>query len=217
MMATRSRIARMMIDAQDYISLAQSRAMARAAHDRGRVRDALLITVLAESGRRICEIVPQSKYKLKALKKPHLPYPGLRPMDLDLNLGIGYFCLAKKRNPKGFVRLPFPMRKRLMIALIEYGRVRSIPTDQPFFPICTRTVERIVKKYATLAVPYAGARHPHALRHGLGVEMSRKARNPQDVMSIAQQLGHSDIAITQVYMRFSTQSLKELMKDTVGE
>lgn len=80
-------------------------------------------------------------------------------------------------------------------------------------PLDRRSVERIVKKYATLA-GITERVTPHVIRHCFATDL---LRNGADLRSVQALLGHSHIATTQVYTHVTDSHLREIHKKFHGK
>ena len=74
--------------------------------------------------------------------------------------------------------------------------------------ITPRTVQRIVKHYATKAGIVKDI-HPHTLRHSFATDL---LRNGADIRSVQAMLGHANITTTQIYTHVTDTGLKEIHK-----
>src|SRR5690606_22836846 len=79
--------------------------------------------------------------------------------------------------------------------------------DKPL-RLTTRSVERIVQKYATKA-GISKKVTPHVLRHSFATDL---LQNGADIRSVQTLLGHADISTTQIYTHISNEHLKEIYK-----
>jgi len=75
--------------------------------------------------------------------------------------------------------------------------------------LSVRTVQRIVKKYATRAGISKNI-HPHTLRHSFATDL---LQNGADIRSVQALLGHSSISTTQVYTHITDKHLREIHKE----
>jgi site-specific recombinase XerD len=75
-----------------------------------------------------------------------------------------------------------------------------------------RSVERIVKKYATIA-GITERVTPHVLRHCFATDL---LRNGADLRSVQALLGHAHIGTTQIYTHVTDSHLKEIHKKFHG-
>ncbi len=74
--------------------------------------------------------------------------------------------------------------------------------------ITPRTVQRIVKYYATKAGIVKDV-HPHTLRHSFATDL---IQNGADIRSVQEMLGHSSVTTTQIYTHVTNKQLKEVHK-----
>lgn len=70
-----------------------------------------------------------------------------------------------------------------------------------------RSVQRIVKKYATLAGIVGKDITPHKLRHSYATDL---LRNGADIRSVQALLGHSSVTTTQIYTHVTDKGLREV-------
>lgn len=73
--------------------------------------------------------------------------------------------------------------------------------------IVPRTIQRIVKRYATLAGISRKKVSPHQLRHQLATDL---LRNGADLRSVQEILGHANVSTTQIYTHFTNRELKKI-------
>lgn len=81
--------------------------------------------------------------------------------------------------------------------------------DDDNLRLSVRTVQRIVKKYATRAGITKDI-HPHTLRHSFATDL---LHNGADIRSVQALLGHSSISTTQVYTHITDKHLREIHKE----
>lgn len=146
---------------------------------------------------------------------------GLRVSELcslttDLNLSAGEFSI---RGKGGKVRVVFlseaardavkkylDARKDMNEALfVQIGK--EIKSEEPA-PLTRRSVERIVKHYATKA-GITRRVTPHVLRHMFATDL---LSNGADLRSVQMLLGHANISTTQIYTHITDKALRETHK-----
>jgi site-specific recombinase XerD len=76
-------------------------------------------------------------------------------------------------------------------------------------PLSRRSVERIVKYYATKAGIVSKKVTPHVIRHSFATDL---LSNGADIRSVQTLLGHSSITTTQIYTHVTDKHLKEVHK-----
>jgi len=72
--------------------------------------------------------------------------------------------------------------------------------------LTTRSVQRIVKYYATKAGIVKDV-HPHTLRHSFATDL---LQNGADIRSVQEMLGHANITTTQIYTHVTNKGLKDI-------
>lgn len=83
---------------------------------------------------------------------------------------------------------------------------QSVDTSGNYRRMTTRSVERIVEKYARLA---GITKHvsPHTLRHSFATDL---LMNGADIRSVQSLLGHADVSTTQIYTHVTDAHLKDV-------
>jgi site-specific recombinase XerD len=158
---------------------------------------------------------------------------GLRVAELcsltnDLDLQMDEFSIRGKGNKvrvvflsdeakkavKEYLALRKDMSDALFVAISNQGDTLnpkkgvSLISKIPNKGLDHRTIERIVKRYATLA----GITHkvtPHTLRHCFATDL---LSNGADIRSVQAMLGHSNIATTQIYTHVTDKHLRDIHK-----
>lgn len=145
---------------------------------------------------------------------------GLRVSELcsltsDLDLSRDEFSI---RGKGGKVRVVFLSTKAKSV-LKDYLKARKDMSESLFVNVSKnkskdkdadglnrRSVERIVKKYATIA-GITKKVTPHVIRHCFATDL---LQNGADIRAVQQLLGHADISTTQIYTHVTNKHLKEI-------
>ncbi len=147
---------------------------------------------------------------------------GLRVSELcslnrDLDLTRDEFSIRGKGQK---VRLVFlsPAAKEAIKAYLKkrkgldeealFTNVSEINKESKSGRLTSRSIERLVKKYATEA-GISKKVTPHTLRHSFATDL---LRNGADIRSVQMMLGHANVATTQVYTHVTDSQLKEVHK-----
>ncbi|HLB51990.1 hypothetical protein A3F07_03400 [candidate division WWE3 bacterium RIFCSPHIGHO2_12_FULL_38_15] len=152
---------------------------------------------------------------------------GLRVSELvmldigDINLNTGEFSVLGKGRKVRIVYLSPSAREWLKRYLatrhdsfsplfLRYSGKRMIPDDfeGESLRLTVRSVQRLVKKYATRAGIAIDAT-PHTLRHTFATGLLKEGA---DLRSVQELLGHSNVSTTQIYTHVTNRQLKEVHK-----
>jgi len=152
---------------------------------------------------------------------------GLRVSELcsltsDLDLSRDEFSI---RGKGGKVRVVF-LSTQAKATLQKYLKVRKDMSEALFVNasrnknkvgmtegLNRRSVERIVKKYATIA-GITKKVTPHVIRHCFATDL---LQNGADIRAVQQLLGHADISTTQIYTHVTNKHLKEVHQKFHGK
>jgi len=107
------------------------------------------------------------------------------------------------RKAKGGRQRRVPLDDETLKMLSEYILASNTPEDQPVFPIKRTQVFNLVKRYGNTAGVNI---HPHTLRHSFAIHL---VRSGMDLRRLQLLLGHSSLSITQVYLQFKDDDLRE--------
>lgn len=91
---------------------------------------------------------------------------------------------------------------------IHFGGLKEDEEEGEFMRLTSRSVQRIVKKYAKLAGIVKEVT-PHVLRHSFATDL---LINGADIRSVQEMLGHSSITTTQIYTHITNKQLREVHK-----
>ncbi|MCM8764563.1 MAG: tyrosine recombinase XerC [Candidatus Omnitrophica bacterium] len=156
--------------------------------DEAGLRDRAIIELLYSSGLRVGELV--------SLKIG------------DINIPEGTVKVKGKGNKERIV----PIGSYALDSIFEYLKKRSRARTPFIFlnkkggRITSRSVERIINKYAKLA-GITKKVTPHVFRHSFATHLLDRGA---DLRTVQEMLGHSDIATTQIYTHVTVQQLKEI-------
>ncbi|MFA5087200.1 MAG: tyrosine-type recombinase/integrase [Candidatus Paceibacterota bacterium] len=160
------------------------------------LRDRAILEVLFSTGLRIAELEALNLEQFKNIENKK-----------DLELGV----IGKGNHPRTVY-----FSERALEWLKKYLKSRS-DTDKALFThyrtrmgsggrLTARSMERIVKKYATLAnIPYFTT--PHTLRHSMATDLLNQG---VDIRIIQEFLGHRNIATTQIYTHVTNKKLGDI-------
>jgi len=87
--------------------------------------------------------------------------------------------------------------------------VRHVFVNHRGGPLTSRSVQRIVHKYAAATLPTHRDVSPHTLRHSFATHMLNRGA---DLRSVQELLGHASLTSTQIYTHLTTERLKEVYK-----
>lgn len=155
-----------------------------------RFRDRLIIKLMYETGMRVGELA------------------ALTIGDVDLESGEITIQRAKRHEEGRKVPIVSSWTKSM---LRDYIGTRKNRKDPLFMsnkrgPLSRRQVERLVSNYAEEAGIDKDKRHPHVLRHTHAVHALKSGI---DLRTLQQNLGHSSIEVTAIYLTMDIDDRKE--------
>lgn len=168
------------------------------------------------------EVVYRDKAILEMLFSTGLRVSELCSLTRDIDFSMDEFSI---RGKGGKIRVVFvsPNAKK---ALQKYLKERKDMSEALFVNVSKnknkvdenkgldrRSIERIVKKYATLA-GITKKVTPHVLRHCFATDL---LSNGADIRAVQQLLGHADISTTQIYTHVTDKHLREVHKKFHGK
>ena len=143
-------------------------------------RDYLLLRFMWRTGVRVSEVI------------------NVTPKDIEFKNSV-----VNIRKAKGGKQRRVPLDTETLKMLSDYVLALNTLEDQPIFPITRAQVFNLVKKYGNMV----GVKiHPHTLRHSFAVHL---VRSGMDLRRLQLMLGHSSLSITQVYLQFNDNDLRE--------
>jgi site-specific recombinase XerD len=169
--------------------------------DQKSLRDRAILELLFSAGLRVSELTNLDRDHVN-LKKEEFSVRGkgskLRIVFLSPDARDTIEAYLKQRDdidPALFVSFP-------------KNPERSDRSDRKTLRLTPRSIQRLVKHYATKAGIVKDV-HPHTLRHSFATDL---LQNGADIRSVQAMLGHSSITTTQIYTHVSNEYLKETHK-----
>jgi site-specific recombinase XerD len=170
-----------------------------------RVRDKAILELLFSTGLRVSELCSLTN---------------------DLDLQMDEFSIRGKGNKvrvvflsdeakkaiKDYLSLRKDMSNALFVPVVENDKEENTKSKTKIKEIPRgldrRSIERIVKKYATIA-GITKKVTPHVIRHCFATDL---LSNGADIRSVQAMLGHSNIATTQIYTHVTDKHLRDIHK-----
>jgi len=161
-----------------------------------KLRDKAILEILFSSGLRVSELTSLNRDNF-SMQKNEFTVSGKgdkrRIVFLSEDAQKALYMYLKKRQD------PDPA------LFIRHHRTKN----QADLRLSVRTIQRIVKKYATRAGITKDI-HPHTLRHSFATDL---LQNGADIRSVQALLGHSSISTTQVYTHITDKHLREIHQE----
>lgn len=160
------------------------------------LRDKAILEVLFSTGLRVSELV------------------GLDREQIDFKRGE--FSVRGKGDKIRLVFLSETAKEALSLYLAEREdpNLALFVNQQDNSRLTSRSVQRIVKKWAAKAGIVTKEVTPHVIRHSFGTDLLRSGA---DLRSIQKMLGHSSVTTTQIYTHVTDQQLREVHKKYHGK
>ena len=168
----------------DYLEKEQVDLVLEAAHQCSE-RDYLMLRVLWRTGVRVNELLT------------------ITPRDIELNNNI-----INVTKAKGGKHRRVHLDAETVKMLSEYVSAQQLPDDRRIFALKQRQVRNIVKRYGSVIGKDV---HPHTFRHSYAIHC---VRNGWDIRRLQQVLGHSNLNVTAVYLKFNDADLREVYDRT---
>lgn len=165
-------------------------------------RDRVLIALLWKSGRRVGEVLQ------------------LKVRDIDFENRDIVWNIEKKKRSR---RARKPATDWLLKTLGSYIVYAELGLDnfvlespyKPGHPLSRQRAFQIVREAAKKAgISYVGVKqpHPHHFRHSFAIDLARRARSPAAIRMIQLFLEHSSLKMTEHYLQFGNEDLRELIE-----
>ncbi|MCK4635725.1 MAG: tyrosine-type recombinase/integrase [Candidatus Moranbacteria bacterium] len=171
--------------------------------DLASLRDRALLELLFSTGLRVSELVGLDRENLN-LKRQEFSVRGKGD-----KIRIVFVSNTAKNALEKY------LNKRMDIDPAVFVRMTkglNVEADAESLRLTTRSIQRIVKKYATKAGIVKDV-HPHTLRHSFATDL---LQNGADIRSVQELLGHSDITTTQIYTHVTNEGLKDIHRKFHG-
>ncbi|MEN8252712.1 MAG: site-specific tyrosine recombinase/integron integrase [Patescibacteria group bacterium] len=165
--------------------------------NRAAKRDRALLELLFSAGLRVSEIVSIDKEDLN-LKRQEFSVRGKGD-----KIRIVFISDTAKKALEEYISARNDMDPALFVR-DKTGTNKE--ADAKSLRLTTRSVQRIVKKYATKAGIVKDV-HPHTLRHSFATDL---LQNGADIRSVQAMLGHANITTTQIYTHITNENLKNI-------
>lgn len=119
---------------------------------------------------------------------------------------------AAKKSVREYLALRKDMSDALFVKITDEKKRGTQPENKED-GLTRRSIERIVKRYATLA-GISKKVTPHVIRHCFATDL---LSNGADLRSVQAMLGHSNIATTQIYTHVTDKHLRDVHKKFHGK
>jgi site-specific recombinase XerD len=134
----------------------------------------------------------------------------------DLDLGQGTMSVLGKRQKRRIAHLGSHAIAALETYLTARPAMGQPDHDRLFVnlrggPLTSRSVQRIIDRYARQALPGRTGVSPHTLRHTFATHMLDAGA---DLRVVQELLGHESLSSTQIYTHVSIDRLKQVYRDT---
>lgn len=161
-----------------------------------RARDLAIMTLLFSTGLRVSELA-----NLNQDEDLHSGEISLRGKGGKIR--VVFISDEAIYNIKKYLKLRTDMDEAMFVDHSPRSRARI--ENRESLRLTTRSIERIINKYATLA-GISKKCTPHVLRHSFATDL---LYNGADLRSVQMMLGHASIATTQVYTNVTNKFLRE--------
>ena len=166
-------------------------------------RDKVLIRLLWVTGRRLSEVLNIKVYEINFESKQ-----------------IEIHILKKKKSKTSLSYIDEFTNNLIKTFISNHGLKREDYLFKSEFnitqPISRQRAFQIIRAACFKAgITNVGNKepHPHHFRHTFAVEMAKKLKTPADVRKLQLLLDHSTLAVTEQYLKFADEEVKELIEN----
>lgn len=161
------------------------------------LRDRAIIELLFSSGLRVSELANLNRDHVNT-KRREFMVRGKGQKDRPVFIGEAAALRVEDYLAARMDNLP-PL-------FLSYSRNNIATTSGGYRRLTTRSIQRIISKYARLA---GITKHvsPHTMRHSFATDL---LMNGADLRSVQSMLGHSNISTTQIYTHVTDEHLREV-------
>jgi len=213
-----------MRDLQGFFKKGERRALYNSAES---LRDKVLIRMLWISGRRITEILDVKVHEIDFENDMISFHIGKKTENIKDEFG------NKVRVKKDLVKLK-PIDKFTSNLLKYYIEQYNLSKEDYLFksdyaweknkrnkieeinPITRQRAFQIIREISERAgIKKVGKTnpHPHHFRHSYAIDMAKKMKTPADVRKLQMILEHSNLGVTEQYLQFSDEELREMVEN----
>lgn len=165
--------------------------------DESGLRDRAILELLFSSGLRVSELVNLNRDHINTTRREFM-VRGKGRKDRPV-----FISESASEHIKNYLA---SRKDNLPPLFISYSRNNIATTSGDYKRLTSRSIQRIVNKYAKLA---GITKHvsPHTMRHSFATDL---LMNGADIRSVQVMLGHSDISTTQIYTHVTDEHLHEV-------
>jgi site-specific recombinase XerD len=182
---------------------------------RMKYRDKTILEMLFSTGLRVSELVGLKRDNVNIQKDEFtVTGKGRKSRVVFLSEQAKYWLkkyLDSRADMNQYLLVSHDKAHRNKKAIKKEGKKVSMDADES--PLTTRSVERIVQKYAK-AAGITKTVTPHTLRHSYATDL---LQNGADIRSVQTMLGHSSITTTQIYTHITDRELRNIHKKFHGK
>ena len=161
------------------------------------LRDRAMLRMLFSTGMRVSELCSMDRDKID-VKRGELSVLGK-----GRKIRLVFLSEDAKQHIAQYLAKRTDVDEALFIRIPKNGKFGG-ESDLRLTP---RSVQRIVRKYATQAGIMGKSVSPHTLRHSYATDL---LRNGADIRSVQAMLGHSSVTTTQIYTHVTDTQLREI-------